>query len=546
MLSCERNSEGSERDRFLKDSLDLSEAKGADMALYGVYADQRLGDTLRAMRSAEMFLARLDSSVHSPLTGSMREWLGQRALADGRQAPASRFLRATFDDYRSALRDTDASRTAIVLAEHYLAQNRLDSAFLFASEAAEIARSVDNLDRRIAGLRIMGIVFSAAGANGRGNECFQQCVDLARSTPDSVRRIQSLVNSSALNFLADGKPDRAIMLLEESVRLSGGDAKAAPRVLLNIAGVNVETGDIAKARQYASAASQRQMSTDEKAHWHKVMARILMESDSVTSAIAHIEKALTLYDSVGNAAKAMEMHAALASLYYDTGNNDKSLAHSRAMREIQLDENRDAMLAGLYSFVSDYDRRQTLQEATDIKHRQTAAAIATTTVLVALAALIIYFMVRRRFRRKLQLASDDFDRRVHNTSEMTNLRKETAIRNAIAILEKRQGADDIAEALKLLNDSCTSRTERELGTYIPYLDSDRYRKFLKDHPNLTPNESRIVIFVALHISTKQISELTGQSVSAINMAKLRLRRKLGITNSNISLTEYINSCHLNN
>lgn len=546
MLSCERNSGGSERDRFLKDSLDLSEAKGADMALYGVYADQRLGDTLRAMRSAEMFLARLDSSVHSPLTGSMREWLGQRALADGRQAPASRFLRAAFADYRSALRDTDASRTAIVLAEHYLAQNRLDSAFLFASEAAGIARCAGNLDRRIAGLRIMGIVFSAAGATARGNECFQQCVDLARSTPDSVRRIQSLVNSSALNFLADGKPDRAIMLLEESVRLSGGNAKAAPRVLLNIAGVNVETGDIAKARQYASAASQRQMSPDEKAHWHKVMARILMESDSVTSAIAHIEKALTLYDSVGNAAKAMEMHAALASLYYDTGNNDKSLAHSRAMREIQLDENRDAMLAGLYSFVSDYDRRQTLQEATDIKRRQTAAAIATTTVIVVLAALIIYLMVRRRFRRKLQLASDDFDRRIHNTSEMTNLRKETAIRNAIVILEKRQGADDIAEALKLLNDSCTSRTERELGTYIPYLDSDRYRKFLKDHPNLTPNESRIVIFVALHISTKQISELTGQSVSAINMAKLRLRRKLGITNSNISLTEYINSCHLNN
>lgn len=546
MLSCGRNSDESERDRFLKDSLDLSEAKGADMALYGVYADQRLGDTLRAMRSAEMFLTRLDSSVHSPLTGSMREWLGQRALADGRQAQASRFLRAAFADYRSALRDTDASRTAIVLAEHYLAQNRLDSAFLFASEAAGIARSDGNVDRRIAGLRIMGIVFSAAGATARGNECFQQCVDLARSTPDSVRRIQSLVNSSALNFLADGKPDRAIMLLEESVRLSGGDAKAAPRVLLNIAGVNVETGDIAKARQYASAASQRQMSTDEKAHWHKVMARILMESDSITSAIAHIEKALTLYDSVGNAAKAMEMHAALASLYYDTGNNDKSLAHSRAMREIQLDENRDAMLAGLYSFVSDYDRRQTLQEATDIRRRQTAAAITTATVLVALAALIIYFMVRRRFRRKLQLASDDFDRRVHNTSEMTNLRKETAIRNAIAILEKRQGADDIAEALKLLNDSCTSRTERELGTYIPYLDSDRYRKFLKDHPNLTPNESRIVIFVALHISTKQISELTGQSVPAINMAKLRLRRKLGITNSNISLTEYINSCHLNN
>lgn len=37
-----------------------------------------------------------------------------------------------------------------------------------------------------------------------------------------------------------------------------------------------------------------------------------------------------------------------------------------------------------------------------------------------------------------------------------------------------------------------------------------------------------------------MSEITGQSVAAINMAKLRLRRKLGLTNSNMRLTEYLN------
>lgn len=544
LFSCRNNGSEDLRSRFVSDSLELSEARGSDMALYGVYADRRDSDTARALRSAVIFLTRLDTAFHSPLTGEMREWVATRSLASGDNQAAMRYLRAACRDYIAVASDSDISRTGLAIAELYLAQNRLDSAFFFASQAAEKARSTNDIDRRISGLRVMGIVFGAAGASRRANDCFQQCVDLARSTPDSVRRIQSLVNSSALGFLADGKTDRALFLLEESVRLSGGYAEAPSRVLLNIAGVDVEAGDLPAARRYVSLASARPMTTDERAQWHKVTARILIESDSSAAAITHIEKALAIYDSVANAAKAMEMHAALATLYYDAGDNSLALAHSRSLRSLQLDENRDAMLARLYSFVADHDRRQTHREVDGEKRHWLILCFVIGAATAALLALAFFFLLRRRFSRRLQLASDDFNRRLHNTSEMTNLRKETAIRSAIAILEKHRGTDEVDEVLKLLNDSGDSRTERELATYIPYLDSDRYRRFLKDHPNLTPNESRIVIFVALHISTKQISELTGQSVSAINMAKLRLRRKLGITNSNISLTEYINSCHL--
>ena len=544
LFSCRNNGSEDLRSRFVSDSLALSKAHGSDMALYGVYADRREGDTARALRSAVLFLSQLDTAFHSTLTGSMRRWVAKRFLASGDNPTATHYLKAAFRDYISLASDSDISHTGLAIAELYLAQNRLDSAFFYASQAADRARSINDIDHRISSLRVMGIVFSAAGATRRANDCFQQCVDLARSTPDSLRLIRSLVNSSALGFLADGKPDRALFLLEESVKLSGGQTKAPPRVLMNIAGVNIEGGDLAAARHYTSLASSMPMTADERAQWHKVMARMLIESDSSAAAISHIEKALALYDSTTNAAKAIEMHAALASLFYDAGDNLRALAHSRSMRELQLDENRDAMLASLYSVVADYDNRQTRREVARENRNWLTICLAIGAGVAVLLTLILYVLLRRKFRRRLQLASDDFDRRLHNTSEMTNLRKETAIRSAISILEKHRGTDEVDEVLKLLNDSGDSRTERELATYIPYLDSDRYRRFLKDHPNLTPNESRIVIFVALHISTKQISELTGQSVSAINMAKLRLRRKLGITNSNISLTEYINSCHL--
>ncbi len=42
------------------------------------------------------------------------------------------------------------------------------------------------------------------------------------------------------------------------------------------------------------------------------------------------------------------------------------------------------------------------------------------------------------------------------------------------------------------------------------------------------------------MSSKEISSLTGQSVHSIEVARTRLRKKLGINNSKVNLINYIN------
>jgi tetratricopeptide (TPR) repeat protein/DNA-binding CsgD family transcriptional regulator len=65
-----------------------------------------------------------------------------------------------------------------------------------------------------------------------------------------------------------------------------------------------------------------------------------------------------------------------------------------------------------------------------------------------------------------------------------------------------------------------------------------YDKLAQKYPALTVNERRLSAFLKLNMTTKEISAITYQSISAIEMARTRLRKKLGIDNSETKLVAF--------
>jgi DNA-binding CsgD family transcriptional regulator len=57
---------------------------------------------------------------------------------------------------------------------------------------------------------------------------------------------------------------------------------------------------------------------------------------------------------------------------------------------------------------------------------------------------------------------------------------------------------------------------------------DFYRKLHETYPDLTPNEIKICAFLKLNMTTKDISAITFQSVKSIQIARTRLRKRMGI------------------
>jgi hypothetical protein len=62
---------------------------------------------------------------------------------------------------------------------------------------------------------------------------------------------------------------------------------------------------------------------------------------------------------------------------------------------------------------------------------------------------------------------------------------------------------------------------------------------LSTHPDLTNNERRLCAFLKIDLSTREIAKLTGQTIRAIELSRIRLRKKLQLTNSELGLYQYL-------
>jgi len=78
--------------------------------------------------------------------------------------------------------------------------------------------------------------------------------------------------------------------------------------------------------------------------------------------------------------------------------------------------------------------------------------------------------------------------------------------------------------------------ERFLDVHLNF-----YQKLVQKYPNLTENDRKLSAFLKLNMSTKDIAAITHQNPNTIEVARTRLRKKLDISNKNISLVSFLSN-----
>jgi hypothetical protein len=172
-----------------------------------------------------------------------------------------------------------------------------------------------------------------------------------------------------------------------------------------------------------------------------------------------------------------------------------------------------------------------------------------------LMSLLLVSSLLRRYRMKSKLTNLEklklqeqleFKNR-ELTSNVISLMKKNEMLNefSLKLLEIEQGAvrvetkNSIHKISKDLQKSIESEILSEFEIRFKEVHSEFYNKLIKKFPNLTPNEQRLSAFLKLNLSTKDISELTGQTINAIEMARFRLRKKLHISKTDENLVTFL-------
>jgi DNA-binding NarL/FixJ family response regulator len=98
------------------------------------------------------------------------------------------------------------------------------------------------------------------------------------------------------------------------------------------------------------------------------------------------------------------------------------------------------------------------------------------------------------------------------------------------------------EFIQLINSlqrTSSSEIWEEFEMRFRQVHNSFYEKLLSRFPELTPSELKLAALLRLNLSTKEICELSGQRPASLDVARSRLRKKLGLANSQINLVTFL-------
>lgn len=105
--------------------------------------------------------------------------------------------------------------------------------------------------------------------------------------------------------------------------------------------------------------------------------------------------------------------------------------------------------------------------------------------------------------------------------------------------DNQENIQILSEIVKDIKNNLNDELWKEFEMRFHSVHVDFYNSLNKHFPDLTINERRLSAFLKLNMTTKEISAITNQSISAIEMARSRLRSKLNIRNSDLGLSQYL-------
>ena len=150
---------------------------------------------------------------------------------------------------------------------------------------------------------------------------------------------------------------------------------------------------------------------------------------------------------------------------------------------------------------------------------------------------------RKELRAKLELKNNELVAKtmteIHRTEIVQNILLDLKKIKLKAVKKETQNAIDYI--LQRLEKDTNTNIWKEFELSFEQVHKSFYNKLTISHPNLTSNDRRLCALLLLNLTSKEISQITGQSFKTVENARTRLRKKLNLTNSSTNLATYLNN-----
>lgn len=493
--------------------------------------------------------------------------------------------------------DLKAVRSLNRMSKIYRIKVDSKKAMDYAVTAYTIAEENDFYIEMIESSLNIGFVYNHLGDYEKSSKYFFRSLKLSEEIANK-NLIANSLNSIGYSYFDQNNFDKAIEYYLHSLAIAQeiNNIKGISAGLNNVAAVYGAMGDRASLKPYVLEAIKINKEIGQVNSLtinYMNMGYYFKETGNSDSSLYYYTKALDLADKMGNIALVLDIRLNLAGHLYESGNIDESLretheilrqSEEKGLKKITFDAAK--FLVKIYQGKEDYKNafhyntlRYEMKDSLDLDDQLTELSklellyefekseqelkikqkrneyifLIVGITLVSILGFVLLLLKRHRMKARI---SDLEKQKLEDELEFKN--KELAA-NVMSLMKKNEMLSTFSSRLlevekeavkdetkfailkisKELKKSVELKIWEEFALRFKEVHTDFYYQLMETYPNLSPSEQRLCAFLRLNLSTKEISELTGQTTRAIEMARFRLRKKLNISGTEDNLVTFL-------
>jgi len=408
----------------------------------------------------------------------------------------------------------------------------------------------------------IGNLYLEKGAFERGREYFSKAIEIDKKT-GNFDNLSVNYHQMSVYHLRKGQMDSTKIYLDHELKLN----KESKNKLLyiynlgNLASFNINNGDLEEGEKNSLDAlwlldsiNPHLTSRSTKAILHANLGILNQKRGNYAESIKYFN--LALEDSLYNILPEfrIELYHRLYLLHRQIQNHE--LSHQYLDRYLNLRHLNDSVVANqnLIAMEMKYNFKQLQIEHEHKQHRLR--------LILIISGLIVGFgvfvLILLNQKQRIKIRNNILAKKIQDI-KLERLHREltTQALNMVRINERKIELTKLLKekvphfkrenqfaVLNIIDEFEKDKNEmawKEFELRFTEVHNEFYEKLSKINPNLTLNEKRLCAFLFLDMNTKEISSITGQSVRAIEQARVRLRKQLNLTNSNISITTFLST-----
>jgi tetratricopeptide (TPR) repeat protein len=283
-------------------------------------------------------------------------------------------------------------------------------------------------------------------------------------------------------------------------------------------------------------------------------------------AIQYLERSVEMSQQIGSLEIDASSTSVLADIYAKNGWFEKAFAtmSKSIVLNDSLSKEADSKKIAQIEMQYEFDKQQR-EEAIARQNREFwVTSIIIVLVLVVIVATLLFILQRIRANNE-QLQKEHFSLANKNLilekkvlEENLEYKNKELTTNVMYLMKKNELLNDVSQ--RLLEIRKTSKIEEKEKIYKIIIElnsatnddvwedfelrfnevyNDYYERLIGQFPHLTPNDRKLCAFLRLNLSSKEICAITRQSINSLNVSRARLRKKLGIDNSDTALITFL-------